>query len=708
MQYSPLISMSRAVTSARRSVPLCLFITSIIIAGTSGAMAGGIQALDLGSMDVTGTNQGLAGNPPSSTVGTVTNEQIQYRPELRPGELLEVVPGLIVTQHSGDGKANQYFLRGFNLDHGTDLAGYVNDVPINLPSHAHGQGYMDLNWMIPELVQSMQYKKGPYYAEEGDFASAGSVHIDYFNVLPQSIYKLTVGTFDYRRLLAADSRKVAGGTLLYAFEYGFYNGPWDLHEGSRKYNGVLRYSTGDNLNGSSFTFMGYSTTWNATDQIPQNAIDNGLLSRWGNVDPTDGGATGRNTYEYQWWRNDAQTSKRITVYGVHERLNLWSNFLYFLPEAEGGYKNGGTVGDQIEQVDRRDYYGAKGSYSRFTSLFGHDSENTIGFQVRYDNIPMLALIHTQDRAPLETIRRDSVNETRYSAYVKNDTRWLPWFRTVAALRGDFFDFSVGSDLPANSGNVTKGVPEPKLSMIFGPWYKTEYYVNVGMGIHSNDARGVTTHVDPNDGTTPVDPATPVARSRGIDLGLRTAIIPKVQMALSLWALNLDSELAFSGDGGTVEAGSPSRRMGVEFSTYYRPVSWVIADLDVAETHARYKDNPAGRYIPGAVEGVVSGGVTVDHPIGVFGGLRVRYLGPRPLVEDNSVRSKGFTVVNAQVGYHINKTWSVAAEGLNLFNTTADDIAYYYTYAFPQGNTEDGVTIHPVEPRQVRFTVTAHL
>jgi hypothetical protein len=687
-----------------RQTALVTFATALCV---PTAWAGGIQALDLGSMDVTGQNQGLAGNPTSSTVGTVTNEQIQYRPELRPGELLEVVPGLIVTQHSGDGKANQYFMRGFNLDHGTDLAGYVNDVPVNMPTHAHGQGYLDVNWLIPELVQTMQYRKGPYYAEEGDFASAGAVHVDYYKVLPQSIYSATKGSFDYNRLLAADSQKVGNGHLLYALEYSFYDGPWDLPQGYRKYNGVLRYSTGDDLNGSSFTFMGYSATWNATDQIPQNAIDNGLLSRWGCVDCSDGGKTGRNTYEYQWWRNDAQTSRRLTAYAVHERLNLWSNFLYFLPDTQGGYTNGQNVGNQIEQVDRRDYYGLNGSYSRFDSLFGHDSENTIGFQVRYDNIPMVALIHTQDRMPLETIRQDSVNETRYSAYVSNDTRWLSWLRTVAGVRGDFFDFSVGSDLAANSGDVTEGVAQPKLSMIFGPWYKTEYFVNVGMGIHSNDARGVTTHVDPTTGDA-VDPATPVVRSRGIDLGVRTAIIPKVQMALSLWALNLDSELAFSGDGGTVEAGSPSRRVGLEFSTYYRPVSWLIADIDIAETRARYNDNPDGAYIAGAVEGVVSGGVTVDHPVGVFGGLRVRYLGPRPLIEDNSVRAKGFTVVNGQVGYHVNKTWSMAVEGLNLFDTRADDIAYFYTYAFPQGNTEDGVTTHPVEPRQVRFTVTAHL
>ena len=683
---------------------LCRLSLGFIMASTAPVvLGGGIQALDLGSMDVTGENQGLAGNPQASSSGTVTHEQIENRPVLRPGELLEVVPGLIVTQHSGDGKANQYFLRGFNLDHGTDMAGYVNDVPVNLPTHGHGQGYLDLNWLIPELVQKLQYKKGPYYAEEGDFSSAGVVRLDYYKALPEAIYKVEAGSYDYRRALAADSNKVGKGDLLYAFEYGFKNGPWDLPEDNSKYNGFLRYSLGDDLNGSSFSLQAYSAEWDATDQIPQNAIDNGLLSKWGNVDPTDGGKTGRNTFEYQWWSNDAQTSRRASVYWVNERLDLYSNFLYFLPEADGGYKNGDTVGNQIGQIDRRDYYGINTSYSRFSSLFGHDAENTVGFDIRYDDIPEVALQHTEARVLQDLIRQDSVKETRYSLYGENDTRWQPWFRTVAGLRYDFFDFSVDSNLDANTGDVTDGLAQPKLSMIFGPWDKTEYFVNAGVGIHSNDARGVTTHIDPNDGVTPVDPATPVVRSKGVDVGVRTAIIPKVQMALTFWVLNLDSELAFSGDGGTAEAGDPSRRHGVEFSTYYRPISWIIADLDIAHTHAEFEN---GDHIEGAVEGVISGGVTVDHPNGVFGGLRVRYLGPRPLTADNSVRADGFTVVNGAVGYHVDKTWSVALQGLNLFDAEGDDIAYYYTYAYPQGNTEDGVTTHPVEPRQVRVAVTA--
>ncbi len=454
------------------------------------------------------------------------------------------------------------------------------------------------------------------------------MHIDYFNTLPQGIFRAEKGMYDFNRLLAADSTPVAQGHVLYALEYAYKNGPWDLPEGYRKYNGFLRYSQGDELNGMNISFQGYSSKWAATDEVPLSAIEQGTIGRFGYVDPTDGGKTDRNTVSLRWWRNDALTSKRVTLYAVHEHLNLYSNFSYYLPEADGGYKNGATVGDQIEQVDRRDYYGFRGSYSRLSSLFGFDSENTVGLHIRYDDIPQVALYHTSQRARLETIVNDSVNETRYSLYAKNDTRWTQWLRTIAGVRTDIFDFSVGANIPANSGTVVKGVVEPKLSMIFGPWSKTEYYLNMGQGIHSNDARGVLTKVDPSNGQA-ATPATPVVRSRGMDLGLRTAIIPKVQMALSLWALNLDSELVFSGDGGTTEASYPSRRLGFEFSTYYRPLPWLIADLDVADTRARYKDNPAGRYIPNAVEGVISGGVSVNHATGVFGGLRVRYIGPRP-------------------------------------------------------------------------------
>lgn len=711
----------RRVCRIARGVGLLLPLIGL----TGPASAGGVQALNLPSMQVTGQSSGLVGNPPSASVGTVTYQQLENRPILRPGELLEVVPGLIVTQHSGDGKANQYFMRGFNLDHGTDLAGYVNGIPVNLPSHAHGQGYMDLNWMIPELVQSIKYKKGPYYAEEGNFASAGSIHINYFKTMPQGIYRLEKGMYDYNRALAADSTKVGPGTFLYGFEYAYKNGPWDLPEGYRKYNGFLRYSLGDELNGMSFSFQGYNSSWHATDQVPEAAIQQGLISRYGNIDPTDGGHTGRNSLEFQLWRNSAQVSKRLTVYWVRYWLDLYSDFTFYLPYADGGYPGGATLGNQIWQGDRRDYMGMHGSYTRLASLFGYNTENTVGVQIRYDDIPTSILAHTSKRQLVTdgVFIDDNVNETRYSLYAKSNTHWTPWFRTILGLRGDFFDFSVGSNavngmalgtglaVPetavANRGTVLQGVFEPKLSMIFGPWSKTEYYVNLGEGIHTNDARGAVTTMDPVSGQS-VSPDTAVVKSKGLDLGMRTAIIPKVQMALSLWALNLASELQFDGDGGTTEASYPSRRMGFEFSTYYRPLPWLIADLDIADTRARYKDNPAGRYIPNAVEGVISGGVTVNRPTGVFGGLRVRYIGPRPLNEAGNVKSSDFTVLNAQVGYHITKALSATVQVLNLLDSKANNIAYYYTYALKGQAPQTGTVVHPIEPRQLRFMLTMRL
>jgi len=275
----------------------------------------------------------------------ISGAEVNAVPFLRPGEALEVVPGLIVTQHSGEGKANQYFLRGFNLDHGTDLAIKVDGMPVNMPTHGHGQGYADINFLVPELIQSVYVRKGPYYADVGDFSSAGSVEIDYLNKLPKNLAEVTAGSFGYRRGLAAGSAAVGAGTLLSAIEGVKYNGPWDVPDNVRKINGVMRYSLGTATDGLTLTAMAYSNAWNSTDQVAQRAIDQGIIGRFGTLDPTDGGVASRFSLSGNFARSSEYGQSKINAYVVRSELQLYNNFTYFLDNPVNG--------DQFNQLDRR-------------------------------------------------------------------------------------------------------------------------------------------------------------------------------------------------------------------------------------------------------------------------------------------------------------------------------------------------------------------
>ena len=291
----------------------------------------------------------------------ISGAEVNAVPFLRPGEALEVVPGLIVTQHSGEGKANQYFLRGFNLDHGTDLAIRIDGMPVNMPTHGHGQGYADINFLIPELIRSVYVRKGPYYADVGDFSSAGSVEIDYLNKLPKNIAEMTFGSFGYHRGLAAGSTAVGAGTLLTAVESVRYNGPWDVPDNVRKINGVMRYSQGTATDGLTLTAMAYSNAWNSTDQVAQRAIDQGAIGRFGTLDPTDGGVSSRFSLSGNFAHSSAYGQTNLSAYVVRSNLQLYNNFTYFLDNPVNG--------DQFNQLDRRTLSGFDARHS-FDWRFG--------------------------------------------------------------------------------------------------------------------------------------------------------------------------------------------------------------------------------------------------------------------------------------------------------------------------------------------------
>jgi len=658
----------------------------------------GQPATRMGEIVVRGRSDNLVGTANSAGEGVVGNPQIESRPLLRPAEVLETVPGLIATQHSGGGKANQYFLRGFNLDHGTDFATSLDGIPMNLPSHAHGQGYTDLNFLIPELVQEITYKKGPYFPDEGDFSSAGAANIRYFDVLPEGIAKAEGGQYNYGRTLVANSPALWGGHLLYALEGVFNGGPWDHPDDYYKFNGLLRFSRGDASDGFSVTGIGYYGHWNATDQVPERAIKEGLIDRWGAIDPSDAGRSSRFSLSGEWHRDVGPGQVRILAYGYHYDLDLYSNFTYFLDNPEKG--------DQFEQKDDRFVLGLVPTYHWTMDLLNRTFDNTVGVQVRSDLIHN-GLYNTEDRNRYSATRHDHIDQTSIGLFLQNKVSWNDWFRTFGGCRVDIFNFDVDSNNQANSGSKTSALASPKLSLIFGPWYQTELYLNGGFDFHSNDARGVMTTVDPKTGE-PVQPADALVRSKGAEVGIRTAALPHLQSSIALWMLDIDSELVLEGDTGTTAPSRPSRRYGVELANFYSPLPWLTFDADFAWSHARFRDHePIGDYVPEAIETVVASGVTVHDLYGFFGSLRVRYFGPRALIEDDSVRSNASTIVNLQAGYQITPHWSLTLDVFNLLNAKVSDIDYYYTSRL-RGEPPDGVddvVTHPAEPRAFRGTVT---
>lgn len=658
------------------------------------------RMLETVSVETSRTSQ--LGIAESANAGIITQEQLDARTVYRSGELLEAVPGLIVSQHSGEGKANQFFLRGFNLDHGTDLRTSVDGMLVNQRTHGHGQGWTDLNFLIPELVTRLDYRKGPYYAGEGDFASAGAANVIYADKIDKGIASIGVGQNGYRRVLLADSPKVGNSNFLYALELFKNDGPFTNPDDYRRINGVLRYSEGNTSNGFDITAMAYRGQWNATDQVPKRAIESGEIGRFDAIDSTDGGTALRYSISGAWRRTTALGFTNMNAYVIRNKLDLYSNFTYFLVDP--------TNGDQFNQSDKRTTTGLNISHTLATPLFGLESETTAGVQLQNDNI-FNGLFNTTGRQRLSTTRTDHVVVSSMGVYVENSTRWTNKFRTVAGIREDLYRFNVHADNLLNGGKSTDSIASPKLGLIFGPWAKTEYYFNVGTGFHSNDARGTTISVDPKNQTTTVARVPPLVRSKGIEVGARTEIIPGLQSSLSVYQLNFDSELLFVGDAGTTEASRPSRRVGIEFNNYFKPTKWLTIDADYAFAQARFRNaDVAGNRIPGAIEGVASIALAVNDIGPYFGALQLRYFGPRPLVEDNSVRSNSTTTLNGRIGYKISPKVRIELEGFNLTNRQASAIDYYYPSRLasePAGKATPDVHFHPIENRSFRLTLTAN-
>ncbi|HTO73652.1 MAG TPA: TonB-dependent receptor [Gemmatimonadales bacterium] len=654
------------------------------------------HAVTLPGITVTGRADDLIGSASSASEGSVGAADLRSRPIAREGELLETVPGMIVTQHSGEGKANQYFVRGFNLDHGTDFQTTVEGMPVNMPSHAHGQGYTDLNFLIPELVDHLDYRLGVYHSEIGDFGSAGAAEFHLARRLNRPFLVAAAGEHDLLRLAAGVSPRVGGGNLLIAGEAKGYNGPWERPEEIRKLSGVFRYTWSSANSAFSILGMGYHNRWNSSDQIPLRAVEDGTISPLGQIDSTDGGHTQRYSLSGSWHHSGANSSQDATIYGIYSDLSLFSDFTFFLDDPVNG--------DQFNQREKRAIVGLGVSHAQ---VLAATQLLTVGLQSRADFIDGLGLYHTVRQERIGTVRQDDVREWGTGVFLKLDSHWRSWFRTELGLRADGYAFHVASSLPANSGDRTAGIVSPKASLVFTPSNRAELYLSGGFGFHSNDARGTTITVDPSTGQ-PASQVDPLVRSRGAEAGSRLSPVHGMRSTVALWVLDLDSELLFTGDGGTTEPSAASRRYGVTLANFYRPIPRLSLDLDISVAHARFRGVAMGAdHIPGALENVVAAGVSWFPPrVGVFGALRLRHFGSYPLIEDNSVRASPTNLVSADAGYLFGNRMRVTLTVLNLLDAEDDDIQYYYTSRLngeaPVG--VDDVHFHPVEPRQVRVSL----
>ncbi len=652
---------------------------------------------------VQGRASDLVGTAATASQGFVGAAELEARPFFRRGELLEVNPGVVKTQHSGGGKANQYFLRGFNLDHGTDFSVSVDGLPVNLRSHAHGQGYADLNFLIPEMVRQVDYTKGPFHAEVGDFSAAGAAEFRQFDALPRDFVILALGENAFARLVAGATRRGAGGASAAvstaAIELTHDDGPWRLREDFGRINAFARHGWQTDAAELRLTAMAYGATWRATDQIPQRAVEAGTLDRFDTIDDTDGGATERLSLAFDArWRGAAATT-RLNAYAIAYRLNLFSNFTYFLDDP--------IEGDQFNQRDRRVVIGGALVRTWPATGAGWRGETTAGVQVRSDFVRELGLHRTAAQRRNATVRDDEVDEGSVGVFARNETRWSDWLRTEAGLRVDGYRFAVTSDEPLNSGKRLADIASPKFGVALGPWAKTEIYANAGLGFHSNDARGTTIRVDPSDGVTAVERVTPLARSRGAEIGMRSAVVPGLVSTVSLWALDLDSELVFVGDAGGTEPTGRTRRFGVELANFWRVTPWLAIDADAAWTHARYREEAGGgRRIANSIAMVVTAGASVGRSEGWFGSARLRHFGAQPLIEDDSVRAPGSTSINLRLGWRA-KRWEVAVDVLNATDREDHDIAYAYASRLPGEPAAgvDDVHFHPAEPCTWRLSVT---
>lgn len=639
----------------------------------------------------------LIGTAESASQGVVGYADFETRPLSRIGELVEVVPGLVATQHSGTGKANQYFLRGFNLDHGTDFSASLDGQPINLRTHGHGQGYLDLNFIIPEIVERVEFRKGPYFPDAGDFSAAGSAAFVTYDTLADNFVEATVGENNFVRLVGAGSASVGQGDLLLAAEGEIYDGPYELEEDLEKLNLFAKY-TGRIAGAQVETFASfYDAEWVSTDQVPLRAIEDGTIGRFGFIDPDLGGNTTRGSLNSVASFDMLGGETEASAYLIYYDFNLFSNFTYFA--------NDPVNGDEFEQRDRRWVYGGALRHDRHLHVGGFRPDLTLGADLRYDDIRDVGLFQTVARERIDTVRQDQVEQLSFAAFAEVGVELAENWRATGGLRFDYFDADVQalSD-PRNSGSADDTIVSPTAGLAWRAAEPLEFYANYGRGFHSNDARGSTIAFDPVTEEA-VDPVDLLVEAEGAELGTRWQR-SDFNATLAVFWLELDSELLFVGDAGTTEPNDGTRRIGVEGAAFWEATDWLVLDISGGYTDAEFRDAPSDEdRIPGAVETVLGAGAVAT--LGDFtGSLRVRHFGEAPLIEDDSVRSDPTTLVNLGASYDIGPI-TLGLEVFNLFDSEDADITYFFESQLP-GETApvEDIHFHPVEPRQLRASLRA--
>jgi outer membrane receptor protein involved in Fe transport len=698
----------------------------------------------LSEITVTAQRIDLVGKADTASEGVVADQEIQLLPAYRPGQLLETVPGLIVTLHSGEGKANQFLLRGYNLDHGTDLETYVDDVPVNQPTHAHGQGYTDLNFMIPELANGITYTKGPYYPYIGDFGAVGSVHVSYRDTIDPQL-SVTGGMYDFERILAAGSTALASGNLLAAVEVQHYDGPFVRPDDARKENIVLRYSSGDAQSGCSAAAMYYHQIWNNTTDIPVRAITEGLVpNRFGTLDPTDGGHSQRASFNFEYHAHPGDGVLTTNGYVEYSQLHIFNDFTHYLFNP--------VEGDQEDQFENRRVTGGAASYTLPMAIGPIPDEITVGVLTRYDLLgvgraPSIDQVPQPTGAdPVSFSDDDHVFLFAGAAYLSATTRWTPWFRSVLGVRDDY---QHGTDVDylaalhetagyTNGGTARQNLVQPKGSLIFTPTDYLEFYLSAGRGFHSADLRGVNQDVSVDLGLPHTDL---LSKQEGQEVGMRAAVGRDLTFTFAVYNLWQQSETIIDPDVGADTAGPPSRRYGYEINVTYQINRYLEFYGSYSGDHTRFThplDDGTGHlgdYITDAP--VATGSLALYlKDLGPWsGGANVRYLGNYPLssgpcvdsaaVHDfpgvatscadaptarGQVNGKGFAEVNLDAHYAFPQNWSAGLGIYNLFNTHAAAAEFWYVDrlqneigAYPDGRAD--VHEHPLEPIMARFTVT---
>ena len=664
---------------------------------------------------VTASRVDLLGTADTASQGTVTQKEIELRPVYRVGQLLETTPGLVVTVHSGEGKAQQYLLRGFNLDHGTDIANFVDDMPVNRPSNAHGQGYSDSNFMMAEVTNGLDFTKGPYHAEVGDSGAVASTHVKIANEIPDQV-AVAAGTLGVYNAFAggtwrlSDDDRLMGGLLL-----GHVDGPFDHPDNFRKIDGILRYSHGDTDDGYNVTAMYFRGEGSFTTDQPLRAIQEGLIDRFGTLDPTDGSFSERFSLSGHFATKGDGWGFTSNAYYIRQRMTLWNDFTHFLDDPVNG--------DQEEQDDERTTLGGQASLRLVHSFGSIDTETVIGLPVRYDDA-YVDRRHTDQRTVLDyceiqqadgpavpqpavngACNADRVHLLDLGPYIENTTHWTSWLRTIIGAREEYYHATDHSSVTGFQGSGSQTLFQPKGSIVIGPFYQTELYLSAGRGFHSDDVRGVCGTV-PIEGEPVLAGRTPfLAPATGEEVGVRTNIIPKVSVQVAVFQEDFRSELAYDADAGQDSASAPSRRQGIEISGQYKPLPWLELNTDLAFSKARYTSQLAAfglaqPFIANAPSFIGSFGVLVDNLGPWFGGLQWRALGKYPIDDGEEFpQDKGYSEFNADVGYKFNAHLKAQLDVFNLTNTKANSSAYFYTTRL-QGEPAEGVTgfqVHPLEP-----------